>query len=168
MTILFAQPYDITTEGFYFKSVRQYTAKAEKLVNAYGHPVEEFEIQFIDGENIDAELFHALNVHQGNFPAFLEAVTDWEDDDKIRVLIAVGDAGYHFELGKDSPDQFDMDLYEMDSLKELAYHFVEEGLCGEIPRSIQYYIDYDAIASDLGMDYSEVTIIAARYVYRMG
>ena len=54
----------------------------------------------------------------------------------------------------------------MESLKELAEHFVEEGLYGDIPEVLQSYIDYDAIARDLGMDYSRITINDTVYVYR--
>ena len=42
-----------------------------------------------------------------------------------------GESGYTFDLGKDSPDQFDVDLYEMDSLHDLAVQFVDEGLYTE-------------------------------------
>ncbi len=166
MIQLFAQPYDISAAGFYFETVEEYTAQARKLRNSCGQPVEEFELQFIDGESIDAELFKALNVNQSNFPAYLEAVEDWSADDKIKVIIAVGEAGYKFDLGEDAPDQFDVDLYELDSLKELAEQFVEEGLFGEIPKALQNYIDYEAIARDLGMDYSEIRIDGTNYIYR--
>jgi hypothetical protein len=166
MTTLFAQPYDISAHGFYFETAADYEEKADKLCNAYRQPVEEFEMQFIDGENIDCELFRALGVHQGNFAAYLEAIEDWSADDKIKVIIAVGEAGYKFEIGKDTPDPFDVDLYELDSLKELAEQFVEEGLYGVIPASIQNYLDYEAIARDLGMDYSEIRIDGTNYIYR--
>ena len=105
-------------------------------------------------------------VHQDN--ACLEAMDEWSADDKIKVIIAVGEAGYKFDLGKDAPDQFDIDLYELDSLKDLAEQFVEEGLYGEIPKALQYYIDYEAIAHDLGMDYSEIRIDGTNYIYRCG
>jgi antirestriction protein len=166
MTRLYAQPYDISAHGFYFETADEYNEKARKLRNSYGWPVEEFELQFIDGESIDAKLFEALKVHQGNFAAFLQAAEEWSDDDKIRVIIAVGETGYTFDLGKDSPDRFDIDLYEMDSLRDLAIQFVDDGLYGTIPASIQNYLDYDAIARDLGMDYSEITIDGTRYIYR--
>lgn len=166
MTTLHAQPYDISANGFYFETAEEYNEKADKLLNSYGQPVEEFELQFIDGESIDADLFKALGVHQGNFPAYLEAVNDWSEDEKIKVIIAVGEAGYKFDLGKDAPDQFDIDLYALDSLKDLAEQFVEEGLFGDIPASIQNYLDYDAIARDLGMDYSEIRIDGTNYIYR--
>lgn len=166
MTQLFAQPYDISASGFYFETAAEYEEKAGNLMNSYGQPVEEFEIQFIDGESIDADLFKALGVHQGNFATYLEAIKDWSEEDKIKVIIATGEAGYKFNLGEDAPDQFDIDLYELDSLKDLAEQFVEEGLFGEIPASIQNYLDYDAIARDLGMDYSEITIDGINYIYR--
>jgi hypothetical protein len=168
MTTLHAQPYDISANGFYFETAAEYSEKADKLLNSYGQPVEEFELQFIDGESIDTDLFKALGVHQGNFAAYLEAVNDWSEDDKIKVIIAVGEAGYNFDLGKDTPDQFDVDLYELDSLKDLAEQFVEEGLYGEIPKSLQYYIDYEAIARDLSADYSEIRIDGTNYIYRCG
>ena len=62
MTTLFAQPYDISARGFYFDTASEYSAKAAKLKNDYGQPVEEFEIQFIDGDGLDAKLFEALGV----------------------------------------------------------------------------------------------------------
>jgi hypothetical protein len=73
MTELFAQPYDTTAEGFYFRTPDQYEETAAGIRNDFGFPVEEFEIQFIDGEEIDAALFKALGVHQGNFQRFLAA-----------------------------------------------------------------------------------------------
>ena len=166
MTQLYAQPYDITASGFYFETAAEYEDKASKLRNSYGQPVEEFELQFIDGEGIDADLFKALNIHQGNFQAYLEAVEDWIEEDKIKVIIAVGEAGYKFDLGTDAPDQFDIDLYELDSMKELAEQFVEEGLFGDIPEALRNYIDHDAIARELGMDYSQIRINGTNYIYR--
>jgi len=167
MTQLFAQPYDISAKGFFFESIDEYDSKSSKLRNDYGQPVEEFEIQFIDGEDIDCALFRALGVHQGYITAYLEAVDEWEEHQKINVILAVGEAGYSFELGKDDPDQFDIQIYEVESMKELAEQFVEEGLFGEIPQSIQFYVDYEAIARDLAMDYAESVIAGTNYIYRI-
>ena len=44
--------------------------------------------------------------------------------------------------------------------------FVEEGLFGTIPKAIENYLDYDAIARDLAMDYGTTTIDVTRYAYR--
>jgi antirestriction protein len=166
MTTLFAQPYDITANGFYFHSVEDYNESAEKNCNSAGSPVEEYELQFIDGESIDAALFEALSVNQANFDAFLNACEEWDTAQKQKVIIAVGDCGYSFDLQSGDPDDFDIDLYELDSLKELAEQFVDEGLFGDIPTSIQNYLDYDAIARDLGCDYSETEIAGVQLIYR--
>ena len=163
MTTLFAQPYDFTANGFYFKSFDEYVTKSFGL---NGANIEEYEIQFIDGEGMDCKLFEALNITQCSIEAYFNAVENWEEYQKINVIIAVGECGYRFDIANNSPDDFDVDLYQFDSMKELAEHFVDEGLYGDIPQSIQYYIDYEAIARDLAMDYAEIRIDGTNYIYR--
>lgn len=111
-------------------------------------------------------MFTALGISQCNFLTFFDIVEEWDYDDKIKVIIAVGEVGYSFDLDKDNPDKFEIDLYEMDTLKDLAIQFVDDGLYGPIPESIQFYLDYDAMARDLGMDYSEISIDNTNYIYR--
>lgn len=166
MTILYAQPYDLAANGFYFESADEYASKANVLRNDYGQPVEEFEIQFIDGETIDAQLFEAIGVNQCNIEGYFDAFESWTDDQKVRVIIAVSDLGYRFTFGQDAPDDFDIDLYEVDTLRDLAMQFVDEGVFGDIPKPIENYLDYDAIARDLAMDYGATTIDGTRYAYR--
>ena len=166
MTTLYAQPYDLAATGFTFDSAKTYASQASRLRNAYGQPVEEFEIQFIDGETLDAQLFNALGVNQATIDAYFEAAEEWDDDQKTKIIIAVGEVGNRFDLGNDDPDRFDIDLYEIDSLRDLAIQFVEEGLFGDIPKAIEDYLDYDAIARDLCMDYGTVTINGTHYAYR--
>lgn len=165
MATFYAQPYDITATGFYFEDVETYRSKITNIVNDYGDQVEEFEIQFIDGDDLDAELTKALCPSQCNIVAFMEATENWEDAQKTAVIIAVGECGYHFDMGKDDPDSFDVTIYEVDSMKELAEQFVEEGLFGEIPERLRCYLDYDAIARDLAIDHHELTLAGQRLVY---
>jgi antirestriction protein len=47
-------------------------------------------------------------------------------------------------------------VYQADSWEDLAEQFVNEGVYGEIPESLQSYIDYEAIGRDLNYDYDEV------------
>ena len=103
MTQLFAQPYDISATGFFFETAEEYNQKAKSLRNSYGLPVEEFEIQFIDGKGIDAELFESLGVHQGDLAAFFEAVDSWNEEEKVKAIIALSEVGYDFNLGKQEP-----------------------------------------------------------------
>lgn len=166
MATFYAQPYDITASGFYFEEAETYAAKINSITNDYGEPVEEFEIQFIDGEKLDCELVAVLRPHQGNVVAIMEVLESWDDDQKTAVIIAAGECGYDVDPAQDDPDHIDIEIYHVDSLKELAEQFVEEGLLGEFPERLRAYLDYDAIARDLGMDYAETTVGGVSLVYR--
>lgn len=169
MTLIFyAQPYDISAEGFYFRSVEEYTKLAATLKNEHGDPVEEFEIQFIDGEAIDCDLAKAWSVNQANIGDFFEAVDDWDDDLKTRYIIAVLECGYSHDQFVENPDDIEIELYEIGNMKTLAEQFVDDGLFGEIPKPLENYIDHEAIARDLSVDYSATTIAGMKLIYRCG
>ena len=167
-TVLYALPYDMAARGFFFSSAEDYQKEVSTKTNNYGMPVEEFEIQFIEGDTIDAALFEAVEVHQGDIAAYFKAVEDWDTDRKQRIIIAVGECGYLLGLDSSEDDLPEVDLYETESMKDLAEQFVEEGLFGDIPERLQFYIDHDAIARDLVMDYSETSIAGQRLIYRCG
>ncbi len=167
MTVFFAQPYDISACGFYFSDMEEYDAKYSKCRNDFGGQVEEFEIQFIDGEIIDAELFKALGIHQGNISYFIDAIDEWEEYEKQALIIAVGECGYDFDIAdNDLSVTENVDIYLLDNMRDLAEQFVDEGLFGEIPESLQFYIDYEAISRDLAIDYSETSVAGTNIIYR--
>jgi hypothetical protein len=166
MTCFYARPYDLSATGFYFETMEDYQEKSAKCLNDFGGQVEEFEIQFIDGSDIDAQLFEAIGINQANIGAFIDKIDEWDDREKQILIIAVGEVSYRFDIYKDDPNGFDVDIYELDSLRDLAIYFVEEGYYGEIPESLQYYIDYDAMARDLSADYSQIAIAGEKIIYR--
>ena len=158
MTILlYAQPYDISAEGFYFRNVEDYEREAKACRNSFGQPVEEFEIEFIDGGHMDCELARAIGLNQANFALYLDRIDAWNVYEMQAVIIAVGECGYAFTEDT-APDDLDIDVYHVDSMRDLAIELVEEGLFGDIPKPLESYIDYDAIARDLAVDYSEAII----------
>lgn len=165
MAEFYAQPYDVDATEFYFSSIEEYDQKRSALRNAAGDPVEEFEIQFIDGDELDCELAKAASVNQANLSDVLEWIEEWDDWKKTTYILAVGEGGY---CSDSDPDQINIDIYEVDSMKELGEQFVEEGLFGDVPERIRFYLDYDLIARDLSVDYSEAEIAGTRYVYRLG
>ena len=165
MTTFYAQPYDISASGFYFETVEEYAEKSGKLRNDHGQPVEEYEIQFIDGELLDAELCRAIDINQANIGDVIEGIDNWSDDDKRQIILAVGD-GYSFDPKTDDPASFDVTIYELESMRELAEQFIEEGLFGDIPENLAPYIDCDAIARDLEFDYTLTTVAGQRLIYR--
>lgn len=166
MITLHAQPYDISATGFYFHDAEEYARKAAITRNAHGDPVEEFEIQFIDSDDdLDPAFAQAFGLHQGNIARFFALAEDWDDHDKQRFIVAVGECGYSFDPDTVSPDDFEVDIYEVDSLKDLAEMFVDEGLYGDIPEPLRFYIDYEAIARDLSVDFSTITLGGTHYAY---
>lgn len=163
MIQLHAQPYDLYASGFYFTSAEEYAAKAKANRNKFGEPVEEYEIQFIDGDALDCELSKAWGLYQSSFAKYLEAAEDWSADEKLRYIIAVGECGY---AHTDTPGELDVTLYEERSYAKLAEQFVEDGLFGEVPDRFANYIDYEAIGRDLAIDYAQTIIAGAHYIYR--
>lgn len=108
MTItLFAQPYDICGTGFYFETAEEYDRLSAENRNEFGEVVEEYEIQFIDGDDIDADLAKVFGLNQASFRHFLEAPDDYSDDEKIAFIIAVGECGYSVDRANDA----DIDIY---------------------------------------------------------
>ena len=167
-TTLHAQPYDISATGFFFETAEQYSERIKKVRNDVGGQPEEYEILFIDGESIDCELAKAVGLHQGNFTRFLELIDEWQDWEKTLCIIAVEECGIDFDLNSDCVDHTGIDIYWVDSLEELAEQFVEEGLYGDIPENLQFYLDYEKIARDLAVEYVETVIGGQRLVYRCG
>lgn len=164
--ILYAQPYNIEAEGFQFANIEEFYKKSQNWFDKFGIKVEEFEIQFIDGFQIDCELFNGLEVTQGNIHEFLNKVNKWSKYEKEKIIIARSEK---MEFNLDDIDEIDIDIYEVDSFKELAMYFVDEGLFGEIPENIKNYIDYDAIGEDLRNDgYTQIFINGESLIYRCG
>ena len=164
-TVLFVQPYNIEAQGFYFHDAEEYDRKVATCKTRLGEPVEEFEIQFIDGEHFDCDLAKAIGLNQANFKDFLECVDAWQEWEKINTIIALDDLGYDFDPQND-PDHYGIDIYYVQTMKELAEQFVGDGLYGDIPENLQFYIDYDAIARDLSVEYTQTNIAGEQLIYR--
>jgi len=166
MTKLYAHPFNTSAKGFYFTKPSEYTLSVLSNINPSGDVIEEYEIQFIEGELIDAELAKAWGLSQANFITFLEKTEQWQDWEKIAYIIAVGECGSDHEDVVDDPSSADVMVYEVDTMRELAEQFVDEGLCGDIPEHLENYIDYEAIARDLEIDYAQTTIAGTHYIFR--
>ncbi len=76
-----------------------------------------------------------------------------DDHDKVRYLL---DHGGYEDIDDAISKCDDVSYYPGTTMLQLAEQFVEEGLFGDIPDRLQNYIDMDAIARDLAMDYDEV------------
>lgn len=165
MTMFYAQPYDLAATGFYFEEIEMFEKKIGSIKNDYGETVEESEIQFIDGEAIDAALCDAIGVYQGTVAQVFELIDTLHEYDKQCLIITCGECGHSFDPRNDSVTDYEIDIYDVGTLRDLAEYFVGEELYGEIPDSLQIYIDYDAIARDLAVDFTETEIAGQRLIH---
>ncbi|QQM32362.1 antirestriction protein ArdA [Martelella lutilitoris] len=142
-SVYFAQPYNIDAVGFYFTDLADYQDKAAKAVDRFGFPVEEFELQYIDGDY--AELFNALSVSQASLADWFELVDEIDDVDD-RYVIACHLAGLGVAVGEIAGQWDDYWLYR-DSAADYAAELVAD--CYELPQQLEYYIDYERMGRDM-------------------
>ncbi len=146
----FAQPYNLGAVGFYFEDLDGYCAKAKDLEDDCGLPVEEFELQYIDGDH--ARLFSALNISQASLSDWFDLLDELGDDED-RYLIACHLADMGYEIGELSRHWGDYWLF-----RGTAADYAEETVsgCYEGPANLGYYIDYERLGRDLVLN-GEIT-----------
>ena len=157
-----ATPYDMTAIGFYFRTYEEYLEKAKTHKNKYGDPVEEYEIQFLDGENY--ALFGALSVNQANLKQWFDEFEGLEGNELVSAIYLAEYLSYNMDDLKDSLD--DVSLFE-GTAKEYAYEYIDDtGLLNEMPENLRFYFDFDAFTRDMIMsgDITEVTINNTNYI----
>ena len=157
MTTFYAQPYAIGWSGFYFTSLEDYQTKEA------AHGCEEFELQFIDGDLLDAKLFEAAGINQANLPlwADLEAL---EDDHKRAVLWLMADRGCTPEQALEQAEEVS---FSTGSITDYAWQFAEECLgLNDWPETAQRYWDAESYARDLqlGGDIDTIEIDGIQYI----
>jgi len=85
----------------------------------------------------------------------VELWEELEEDERLATsyLLSLG-----YKLEESICNCKDVILYPEQSMEDVAYSLVEEGCFGDIPTSLENYIDYEAIARDLSYDgYTEVS-----------
>ena len=143
MTQLHAQPYSLDATGFYFESAEDFINQMEGLTDKYGAPVEEFEIQFIDGD--DYKLFEMAGINQATINTWFEEIEPLTDDEKL---------GVYFLLDQGYPLDYALGFHEdtciqESSLEDAAAQLFDECYAHDIPETLRYYIDYEKFARDV-------------------
>lgn len=149
---LHATPYNIDATGFYFTNAHDYEAKATMHVDRYGNLVEEFEIQFIDGD--DAQLFEACGINQANLNVWFDEIEFLQDFEKLNLYFLVSVVGYTLAQALNKLDEPSI---TEGNLHDAAASLFDECWLHTVPESIRFYIDYDKFARDceLGGDLCE-------------
>lgn len=158
----FAQPYNPDAQGLYFSTVEEFEQKSGECRDMFGLPVEEFEIQFIDGSSEEADLFEACGVNQTNIGQFL-AIVDEVPDYQYPALYYLCDVlGCSMEDAMGKLD--DVTIYN-GRLEDAAEELFDECYAHEIPENLRNYIDYKRFALDceLGGDMTEFEFAGEAY-----
>ena len=129
--------------------------EGETVSGSYNHEevfITDYEAEIVIGEYDDIYRLNEL----------AEAMENFSDDDLLKLKFLSHEGYNERDLIDNGLDSYDVDIYDFrdnnsftDTFELLASDFVDEGLFGEIPKSLEYYIDYSAIARDLRMDYCE-------------
>lgn len=160
-TTLHAQPHDISAVGFYFQSLEEYATKSEALLNPYGHKVEEFELQYIDGEL--NELFNACGINQANIELWFNTIEGLDHHEQIALFYLMSN-GICKDLEQALEKLDDVSFSEC-CLRDAAEELFDECYLHEVPESVRNYIDYEAFARDcdLGGDFNEFVYCGTTY-----
>jgi len=158
----YAQPYNLDARGFYFSTEEEYEQKSSQCRDSFNLPVEEFEIQFIDGSLEESDLFRACGVNQASIGQYLSIIEDVPEY-QLPALFYLSDVlGYNMEDAMNKLD--DVTLY-CGRLEDAAEELFDECYAHEIPDNLRNYIDYKAFARDceLGGDMKEFEFAGETY-----
>lgn len=140
---LYANPYDTSARGFYFSSFEQFEEEFEKRL-----PVEEYEIDFIDGTNEQAALFKVASITQANLKDWFEGIESLEDYKMPAV---------YFLLSNGNVSDFDEAIRKADDLsfgegnvQEYVERYIDDmGGPAELGKqTLEQYFDYESFARD--------------------
>ena len=158
-----ATPYDISATGFYFSNYEEYAEKTASYTNEYGDPVEEYEIQFIDGEN--CTLFNVLSISQASLAQWFDDFEDMDEQDAVKAIYAAQYLGYS-DLNDLLSKLDDIVLFKGTPLEYAEQYIDDTDMLDGLPENLRYYFDTEAFARDmvLGGDITDVEIDGVEFV----
>ncbi|MFL9954211.1 antirestriction protein ArdA [Paraburkholderia nemoris] len=161
MTTFYACPYNLNVTGFYFESHEQYLSLSEGYADSFGNPVEEFEIQFIDGDTEDAQLVDALRIAQSDLEAWFDSIEELRTGEKAALFFLVANLGQSLADALENID--DVQLFDGSLIDAATDQF--DDLYPTLPQGVRMYIDCEAYARDceLNGDFAEIEFSGATY-----
>jgi antirestriction protein len=140
---LYANPY-AGGKGFYFGDYEDFEEQYEES------PHEEFEIDFIDGDESEQKLFKAMDVNQGNLEDYFDILDEHDEGEIDAIVIILEDINYG-DLDYAREHAPDLAIYgEFDSDEDFAFEFVDSmGGVEALGEQAQSYFDFEAFGRDL-------------------
>ncbi|MCR9194098.1 MAG: hypothetical protein NXH88_05150 [Hyphomonas sp.] len=152
----YAQPYSLDAVGFSFTSLADYQTQARNHEDRFGQPVEEYELQYLDGDH--HQLFGALGISQATLAAWF-ALLEALDGDEDRYLIACHLAEDGCPIDELANRWADYHLYHGTAVEVVAE-------CYQLPDKLEAYLDYEKLGRDMVFEGSIVEL--EHYVLLIG
>lgn len=152
--------------GFSFSTIDEFHEEMSFL-QGRGFPGKlKLEIKCHARDPIDQELASCFDLNQTNIEAFLDALDKWDEEDKIKVIIAITDSICIFDLGHDTPADTRVTVVGIDNYQDFAEELVQQGAVpGLSPKTNPAHIDWDCLIRDISMDHFEAIIAGQRVIY---
>lgn len=142
----YSNPYNTSVDGFYFESFEEFEEKLSNLKDDFGIPVEEVEIEAIDGDLEEMELFEVAEVNPATIEDFIEFIETSDGKSWPAVYYLVS----YRRLGLDEAIRSARDYSIIKStLLDAASEMFDECYGYSIPEELRIYIDYEKFAADL-------------------
>lgn len=152
MVNLYANPYNPSARGFYFKSTKEFDTKYKANL-----PVEEYEIELIDGSDFERLLQKRLSKNGFEIPKFFDLIDKHNDEMTDEKLVALEylfeyqncNVGEAFDKIDDvmvfegTPEEYAMDIFYDEIDEKLANMFGRNNGTGAA------YFDFKALARDM-------------------
>jgi len=147
--MMYAQPYSPSATGWYFKDIEDFEKKYKKHL-----PVEEYELQLVDAEHADFDLFKAMRVNQANLREWFEVMDklDSEHDQAAFYYLA---EDLRRDDWEDMLTDVDREVRVMEGdTKAYAENYIDDmGGVGQLgKKTIEMYFDYERFGADLEHD----------------
>ncbi|MFN3225425.1 MAG: hypothetical protein ACE360_04145 [Hyphomicrobiales bacterium] len=151
-SLYFAQPYRPEAIGFYFTTLAEYENRVAANRDAFGQPIEEYELEAIHGPRW--ALFEALGTNQATIADWFDLLDAFDhDEDRYAVALYLAHEGYRidelschwngYKVYRGTAEQYAREMYDD---------------CFDRPEWMIRYLDFDRLGRDmvLGGDITEL------------
>lgn len=142
--MFYVNPYNPSAKGFYFESIEELEVKAKTLVDDFGIPVEEFEIDFIEGTKEECALSEALGLDAANIAEFIEFIETSDEAEWPTVYFLLTNSRCEtLDEARAEAEEFTV---REGTLKDASAELFDE--LYNLPEEVRIYIDYEKFARD--------------------
>ena len=142
---LHAQPYDTSASGFYFSTLEEYETKFE-----LSQPVEEYELQFINGDDDQCQfagMFPANSCDLEEWLDYLDQFEGLDDSEQVALFYLAEILNYSID---DCFNKYNDIMLSEGTALDAAYEHIEQCYnLDEMLGSLKGYFDYESYANDM-------------------